>query len=182
MRDNGPGSFGPREFRNALGQFATGVVIVTTAVDGDRLGATISSFNSVSLDPPLVLFSIARTSRGLPSWKRASAFCISVLGESQREISNRFARANGDKWTGLDDRRAGNGCPLLPGEIAHFECVPHAVHDGGDHEIFVCKVTAFETGRSSEPPLIFHGGTYRSLNTVDGVSAPLDDNMWLHGW
>jgi len=171
-----------RAFRNALGQFATGVAVVTTATGGNRLGATISSFNSVSLDPPLVLFSIARTSLGLPQWKTAKAFCISVLGESQRELSNRFARASGDKWNGLDDRRAGNGCPSLPGKIAHFECAPYAVHDGGDHEIFVCKVTAFDAAGASEPPLIFHAGEYRGLKAVDGVSAPPDENMWLHGW
>jgi flavin reductase (DIM6/NTAB) family NADH-FMN oxidoreductase RutF len=175
-------AFDERQFRNALGRFATGVAIVTTEVDGVRLGATISSFNSVSLEPALVIFSLARASRGLQHWKRATAFVVSVLAEHQDALSNRFARSNVDKWTGLAVRRANNGCPLLPDWLAYFECKPHAVHDGGDHDIFVCRVTAFDVRPSNNLPLVFYAGQYRGLRSDDAHLVPPDDNMWLHGW
>jgi len=169
-----------REFRNALGQFATGVAIVTTAVEGTRLGATISSFNSVSLDPPLVLFSLLRNSLGFAQWKKAGAFCVAILGESQKELSNRFAKGGTDKWVGLPDERARNGAPLVPGALAYFECEPYSVCDGGDHEIFVCRVTNFRV--RSGPALVFFAGKYRELSSLDSEAAPPADNAWLHGW
>ena len=170
------------EFRNALGQFATGVAIVTATVDGNRIGATISSFNSVSLDPPLVLFSMANKSLSLAQWKAAKAMAIFVLGEHQSELSNRFARAGGDKWSGLEAALTSNGSPALPGAIARFECIPYATYAGGDHEIFICAVTSFVTAGTPTAPLIFHAGKYCNLRPVDTVQAPPEVNMWLHGW
>ncbi len=172
-----------REFRNALGQFATGVAIVTAAVDGQRLGATITSFNSVSLDPPLVLFSLIRKSLGFEQWKKAKALCISILSESQRDLSNRFAKAGKDKWDGLTkivDAR--NGAPMVPGVIAYFECEPERVCDGGDHEIFVCRVTDFHVKAGAQSSLIFFLGKYRHLQALDSDAGPPADNLWLHGW
>ena len=169
-----------RELRNALGQFATGVAIVTAEVDGLRLGATISSFNSVSLDPPLVLFSLLRNSLGFAQWKNADAFCIAFLGESQRDLSNRFAKGGTDKWSGMVERRAGNGAPMVPGAIAYFECKPYSVYDGGDHEIFVCRVTDFHVHPG--PSLVFFSGKYRQLSSIEGEATPPADNAWLHGW
>lgn len=160
-------AFDTREFRNALGQFATGVAIVTACVDGRRLGATISSFNSVSLNPPLVLFSMGRHSLGLEQWKRANAYCIAVLGEAQQDLSNRFAKAGTDKWQGLEDRRAGNGAPLIPGALAYFECEPYDICQGGDHEIFICRVTDFHVAEPGRASLIFFAGRYRQLQAVD---------------
>jgi flavin reductase (DIM6/NTAB) family NADH-FMN oxidoreductase RutF len=174
--------FDQRELRNALGRFATGVAIVTTEVEGERLGATISSFNSVSLDPPLILFSLARASRALPQWKRASTYAVCVLADHQDALSNRFARTTADKWAGLADQRAANGCPLPPDWLAYFACEPYAVHDGGDHDIFVCRVTAFDVRAIAERPLIFYAGKYRSLRPEEAHLTPPDDNMWLHGW
>lgn len=175
-------AFDGREFRNALGRFATGVAIVTAEVDGNRLGATISSFNSVSIEPALVLFSLACASRARTQWQRASAFVVSILSEHQDALSNRFARANGHKWAGIEDRRAANGCPLLPDCLAYFACDPYAVHDGGDHDIFVCRVTNFEVRLTGARPLIFYAGKYCGLRTEDAHLIPPDDNMWLHGW
>jgi flavin reductase (DIM6/NTAB) family NADH-FMN oxidoreductase RutF len=175
-------AFDERKFRNALGRFATGVAIVTAEVDGDRLGATISSFNSVSLKPPLVLFSLAQTSHGTRQWKTATAFAISILGEHQNALSNRFARSSGDKWAGIEDRRAANGCPLPPDWLAYFACEPYAIHHGGDHDIFVCRVTDFEMRPLHGPPLVFYAGQYRGLRAEDAHLIPPDDNMWLHGW
>jgi len=170
-----------REFRNVLGQFATGIAIVTATVDGNRIGTTISSFNSVSLDPPLVLFSIANKSLGLMHWKAAKAMTVFILGEDQTELSNRFARAGGDKWAGLESAATANGSPALPGAIARFDCIPYAIYPGGDHEIFVCEVKSFAAAAKTLP-LIFHAGKYRNLKSTDASEAPPEVNMWLHGW
>jgi flavin reductase (DIM6/NTAB) family NADH-FMN oxidoreductase RutF len=171
-----------RAFRNALGQFATGVAIVTADVDGMKLGSTISSFNSVSLDPPLVLFSILRNSLGYAQWKQASAYCIAILGENQQDLSNRFAKGGTDKWTGIDDKRAANGAPMVPGAIAYFECEPYNVCEGGDHEIFICRVTDYHTKAGMYPSLVFFAGKYRHLNSTDAEAGPPANNAWLHGW
>ena len=171
-----------KEFRNALGQFATGVAIVTASVDGNRIGATISSFNSVSLDPPLVLFSMIRGSFGIAQWKAAKSYCIAILGESQRDLSNRFAKAGSDKWIGINPTFATNGAPLVPGAISYFECEPWNICDGGDHEIFICRVTGFKVMPQAEPSLVFCGGKYRQLSALDVSSRPPPENMYLHGW
>jgi flavin reductase (DIM6/NTAB) family NADH-FMN oxidoreductase RutF len=171
-----------REFRNVLGQFATGIAIVTATVDGNRIGATISSFNSVSLDPPLVLFSLVSKSFGIAQWKAAPALSIFILGEQQADLSNRFARAGADKWADFGDKTTSNGAPWLPGAIASFDCAPHAIYPGGDHDIFVCEVKAFSTAGKMAAPLIFHGGKYRTLTAIEAGEAPPNDNMWLHGW
>jgi len=170
-----------REFRNALGQFATGVAIVTAAADDVRLGATISSFNSVSLDPPLILFSLLRNSLGFAQWKKAKSYCIAILGETQRELSNRFAKGGTDKWEGIEDKRGRNGAPLVPGAIAYFECEPYSIFDGGDHEIFLCRVTEFKV-KPSHSSLIFFAGKYRQLSSLDADASPPANNAWLHGW
>jgi flavin reductase (DIM6/NTAB) family NADH-FMN oxidoreductase RutF len=181
MSDTTAATFNVRDFRNALGLFGTGVAIISAEVDGNKLGATVSSFNSVSLEPALVLFSVARSALGLAQWKTAKAMAISILGENQIELSNRFARAAGSKWEGLADRRAGNGSPLPPDVLMHFECRPYAVYDGGDHEIFVCEVTGYTIHHAGRPPLLFFSGRYRKLAHDDGPRAP-EDNLWLHGW
>jgi flavin reductase (DIM6/NTAB) family NADH-FMN oxidoreductase RutF len=100
-------SFTDREFRDALGQFTTGVCVVTAEVDGILLGATVSSFNSVSLAPPLILFSLARSAQTLPLWLKATHFGVTVLAESQTDLSNRFARGGAEKWNG----RLASGLP-----------------------------------------------------------------------
>ncbi|MGO4567102.1 flavin reductase family protein [Rhizobium sp. 2YAF20] len=171
-----------REFRSALGKFATGVAVVTASVDGVRLGSTISSFNSVSLDPPLVLFSLIRDSLGIEQWRRATAYGISILTEGQVAVSNRFARAGTDKWAGTFDIAGDNGVPLIAGSLAHFQCDPYAIYDGGDHDIFVGKVTDFATPKQNDAALIFFGGRYRHLTPLEGAPPPPADNMWLHGW
>lgn len=175
-------AFTEREFRDALGQFATGVVVVTADVDGQLLGSTMSSFNAVSLTPPLVLFSIARSAQGLRAWQNARHYGISVLGEDQSALSNRFAKGGSDKWQGLAIARMNNGAPLLPNWTAHFECTPYGRYDGGDHEIFVARVDRFEVSPSTSSPLVFFKGKYRSLAEDPLVVVPPLDNAWLHGW
>jgi flavin reductase (DIM6/NTAB) family NADH-FMN oxidoreductase RutF len=174
--------FTEREFRDALGQFATGIVVVTADVDGQLLGSTMSSFNAVSLTPPLVLFSIARSAQGFLAWQNARNYGIIVLGESQSALSNRFARGGTDKWQDLTISRMGNGAPLLQDWTAHFECTPYARHDGGDHEIFVAWVDRFEISRTAPSPLVFFKGKYRSLAEDSLTTPPSLDDAWLHGW
>lgn len=163
---------GRRAFRNALGQFPTGVCVVTArAADGEDLGMTISSFNSLSLDPPLVLFSIDRRSHGLDEWQAAEGYAINVLAESQKDVSGRFARPLGDKWTGIDFDRGHADAPLLRGAVACFECSPFAGHDGGDHVLFIVRVVRFRTF-TNRSPLIFCKGSYGALKPT-GEPAPL---------
>lgn len=182
MTDHLSTAFNERGFRDALGFFATGVAIITAQVGDEKLGTTVSSFNSVSLIPALVLFSLARSSFGLEKWKAASGLAISILDQEQISISNRFARAGGNKWSGLDVRHAGNGAPLPPGAIVHFECRRYAVYDGGDHEIFVCEVTNYHIHHPRRQPLLFHAGKYRNLDLREADQAPPLDDPWLHGW
>ncbi|SHI98324.1 NADH-FMN oxidoreductase RutF, flavin reductase (DIM6/NTAB) family [Roseomonas rosea] len=155
--------FDPRALRHALGQFATGVAIVTAPGAEAPVGMTISSFNSVSLDPPLVLFSVARSAHSLPALLDAPGYAIHVLGREQEETSGRFARALAGKWQGIGHRPGLHDAPLLDGALAHFECAAHARHDGGDHVIFLARVLRFSL-RDAGEPLIFFRGRYRALS------------------
>ena len=152
-----------RSFRSALSQFPTGVTVVTAPnADGDPLAMTVSSFNAVSLDPPLVLFSVRRTAYSLPTLLAAEHFAVSVLRGDQTELSARFARPEGSKWAGLEPRIGATGCPLAGEGLATFECAPHAVHDGGDHVIVVGRVLSFEVADEGDP-LVFFRGNYHSI-------------------
>lgn len=182
MSDGSSAALNERGFRDALGFFATGVAVITARVGDDKLGTTVSSFNSVSLNPRLVLFSLARASLGLDKWKAASAFAISVLDEEQFSVSNRFAKAGSNKWSGLDICYAENGAPLPPGAIVHFECRPYACYDGGDHDIFVCEVDRYCVHHPRRQPLVFFSGKYRHLDRSDADQGPPLDDLWLHGW
>lgn len=156
--------FDPRAFRRALGHFATGVAVVTarTGREGAAVGMTMSSFNSVSLDPPLVLFSVARSAHSLPAMLEARGYGVNVLARDQEDVSNRFARALADKWGGIAHRPGIEAAPLLEGALAHFECVPHAHHDGGDHVIFLARVVRF-SHREEAQPLLFFRGAYHGV-------------------
>ncbi len=156
-------AFDSREFRNALGGFVTGVTVVTTrAPDGMPIGITANSFNSVSLDPPLVLFSLDRRAYSLAAFVAAQAFAIHVLADGQGELSRIFARALADKWTGIDFETWATGTPILVGALARFECRTHAIHEGGDHLIFVGEVLRFDH-RPEARPLAYFRGAYAKL-------------------
>ncbi len=176
-------SFDERCLRDALGAFSTGVVVVTgVSRAGERLGMTASSFNSVSVDPPLVLFSVARRAHSFPAWMQIERYAINVLSQSQELISNRFARPLGDKWSELVVIEGETGAPLLPNALASFECETHAHFDGGDHIIFVGRVVALRTtSRKQAQPLIFYGGRYRHLDAGFQEHPPYDVNIFA-GW
>ncbi len=152
--------FTERELRDALGRFATGVTVVTTMSAGGPLGITANSFASVSLDPPLVLWSPARKSSRFPAFEAASHFAVHVLAADQREMARHFARIGGGFELfgfepGLGD------APLLAGCAARLECRHAARFDGGDHLICVGEVLRIE--RSDRAPLLYHRGAYVTL-------------------
>ena len=153
-----------RAFRRALGEFATGVAVVTARGRGEELiGMTMSSFNSVSLDPPLVLFSIDRKARSLPAMLEAKGFAVNILARDQEQISNQFARALSDKWDQVKTSVGHAEAPLISGAMAHFECAPYAIYEGGDHVIFVVRVIRHASRAEAAAPLIFFRGRYRDL-------------------
>jgi 3-hydroxy-9,10-secoandrosta-1,3,5(10)-triene-9,17-dione monooxygenase reductase component len=161
-----PAAFDPQEFRKALGSFATGVTIITTrAADGTQLGLTVNSFNSVSLNPPLVLWSLENASLSLPAFREAKHWAVHVLASDQEELSGRFARRGANKFAGLTLETGEGNVPLLTGCSARFQCRNAFQYDGGDHIIFVGEVLRFD--RSDAPPLVFHGGRYAHATQRD---------------
>ncbi|MDF3811417.1 MULTISPECIES: flavin reductase family protein [Rhodopseudomonas] len=174
----------PRAFRDALGLFPTGVAVVTTrSSNGERIGATVSSFNSVSLDPPLILFSIARNAKAFDAWAGASHFAVNILTESQSEVSNRFARALTDKWDGIEESADLARAPLIPFANACFECECHARHDGGDHLVLIGRVMSYTATSVEAPrPLLFYRGRYRKLDPDAKIDTPQGVDYLLHGW
>jgi flavin reductase (DIM6/NTAB) family NADH-FMN oxidoreductase RutF len=164
-------AFDVRAFRQALGQFPTGVCVVTCLAEGEQLGMTMSSFNSLSLDPPLVLFSIDRGSESLSLWRKAAAYAVNVLSENQKDISNRFAKPLSDKWEGVRFEQGCSGAPVLPGTAALFDCQPWAMHEAGDHVLFIAKVKYFRSFADRQP-LVFGKGRYASMQSTE-FTAPL---------
>ena len=165
-----------RAFRDALGSFATGVTIATTlAPDGEPVGVTASSFNSVSLDPPLVLWSLAKSAQSREAFTASGHFAVHVLAASQQDLSDRFARSGADKFSGLDWDRGELGSPLFADFAARFECRTRHEYEGGDHVILVGEVVAFEA--HDVPPLLFHAGSYarRRPQAKDGAQEVLNE-------
>lgn len=152
--------FTERELRDALGEFATGVTVVTTMTPDGPLGMTVNSFASVSLDPPFVLWSPARVSTRFPAFEAASHFAIHVLGLHQRDIADHFTR-QGVLAEGMMTRPGIADIPLIDGCAARFECRHAAQHDGGDHLIVVGEVLRLE--RSDAAPLLYYRGAYSEL-------------------
>lgn len=149
----------PMTFRQALGTFATGVTIITTrAQDGEPVGLTVNSFNSVSLDPPLVLWSLARNALSLEIFQNTEHWAVHVLSSTQQELSNLFASRGEDKFSGLEVEAGIGDVPLLRNCTARFQCRTASQYEGGDHVIFVGEVLDFD--RSDAAPLVFHGGRY----------------------
>lgn len=148
--------------RAALGRFATGVAIMTTlAPDGQPVGLTANSFASVSLDPPLVLWSLSRTTPSFVPFEAASRFAVNVLTAAQIGLAERFARRGIDKFEGVHWRPGLAGLPLIDGAMAQFECALEARHEGGDHVIYVGRVERFRHGDGL--PLLFVCGRWETL-------------------
>ena len=157
----------PRDFRNALGTFATGVTIITAMTgDGKPYGLTCNSFASVSLNPPLVLWSLGMFSNGLNTFQNASHFAVNILGESQQELANKFAKSSGDKFSGVDWKPGLGNAPVLADSVANFQCRAVNRYYGGDHVIFLGAVEAYSYNR--EEPLLFARGGFGRFLAGDG--------------
>jgi flavin reductase (DIM6/NTAB) family NADH-FMN oxidoreductase RutF len=162
MNQQYPPFLDSRSLRDALGEFATGVAVVTArAANGQPVGVTINSFASVSLEPPLVLWSLGLQSPSVAVFEACSHYAVNILAADQAELSQRFSQSQSDKFAGIDTTGGAGGTPLLPGCCAWFECRNEVRYPGGDHIILVGYVEDFQ--RAEKPPLIFHGGQYRKL-------------------
>lgn len=151
--------FDARHFRNALSQFATGVTIITTRLpDGSFLGLTASSFNSVSMNPPLVLWSLAQTANSLPVFSGNSHYVINVLAAGQTDLAERFSRRVDNRFEGVEYQLSRTGLPILNGAAAWFECHNRSRYPEGDHVIFVGEVERCDL--QAQPALVFHAGRF----------------------
>jgi 3-hydroxy-9,10-secoandrosta-1,3,5(10)-triene-9,17-dione monooxygenase reductase component len=156
-----------RRFRDVLGRFASGVTVVTGTSNDEPVGLTCQSFSSVSLDPPLVLFIPAKTSRAWPLIQRSGKFCVNFLAADQAELSNTMASRGIDKfgevkWT----PSPGTGSPMLAGALAHVDCTIHSVHEAGDHYVVIGRVLDLITDEpaTTDDPLLFYRGEYRTTD------------------
>jgi 4-hydroxyphenylacetate 3-hydroxylase, reductase component len=154
--------FDVRAFRNILGSFPTGVTVITT-LDEKRaaVGLTANSFNSLSLDPPLILWSLNCNSPSLICFEKCPHFAVNILAQGQSELSRRFAAAIPDKFAGVEWRAAANGVPILTGCAAVLECTTVSMQEAGDHVLFIGRVDRFQG--LTHAPLAFHAGKYRLL-------------------
>lgn len=151
--------FTPRAFRSALGTFTTGVTIITTRDENEEpIGMTANSFNSVSLDPPLVLWSIAKTALSLSAFMQCNHWNVHVLSTEQENLSGRFATRGEDKFADIELDQGISKVPLLKNCTARFQCRTASTYDGGDHIIFIGEVLAYD--QSDKPPLVFQKGQY----------------------
>jgi flavin reductase (DIM6/NTAB) family NADH-FMN oxidoreductase RutF len=157
-----PDKFNRRAFRDALGHFPTGVTIVTArATGGSAVGITANSFNSVSLSPPMVLWSLAQASPNLPVFMECTHYAVNVLAADQVALSRRFGGTHPDRFAGIDWEDGLGGVPLIAGCSAHFECRNQFRHEGGDHIIFVGLVERF--ARFDRPSLLFSRSRYHEV-------------------
>jgi flavin reductase (DIM6/NTAB) family NADH-FMN oxidoreductase RutF len=158
----GPQGGNERRLRDTFGRFATGVTVVTArSPDGKLRGVTVNSFSAVSLDPPLVLWSLRRNAPSLADFAASSHFAVNVLSAEQAGIAQRFAQAHSDKFQSVAWAPGLGGCPLIDGALATFECIVERQIEGGDHVIFLGRVggSACRDG----DPLVFNAGRYCTI-------------------
>ena len=162
-------AFDERQLRDALAQFATGVTIVCAhAPNGRYVGFTANSFNSLSLDPPLILWSLSHRSGSLAAFETADRYAVNVLSTAQVDLARRFSRPHADRFANVPFRLGWSDAPLIEGCVAWFECRHHARHRAGDHMLFIGEIVTVERARGRG--LVFqhgHYGTIASLNAAD---------------
>lgn len=151
------------QFRDVMGRFASGVTVVTTSNDGRLDGFTATSFSSVSLDPPLVLVSLARDAACHRTFANGTCFAVNILAAHQSDLSVRFSTDVGDRFEGLPYETWVTGAPVLGGVLAAIDCRLHAVHDGGDHSILVGRVERLGPVAGDAEPLLYYRGAYQTL-------------------
>jgi flavin reductase (DIM6/NTAB) family NADH-FMN oxidoreductase RutF len=156
----------PRQFRDTMSRFATGVVLVTGVDDGVPVGFAAQSFVSLSLDPPLVAVCPARTSTSWPRVRASGHFCINVLGADQKPLCDAFARSGGDKFAGVGWRPGVTGAPIVDDVLAWVDCELEAEHEAGDHTIAVGRVRELAAREGEAAPLLFFGGGYGGFSAL----------------
>ncbi len=170
----GPTSPDPRLFRQALGRFSTGVTVVTTrAQDGRREGMTANSFSAVSLDPPLILWSIRNEAPSLPAFLDSGVFAVNILSQEQAALSHRFATPQPDKFAEVTCSEGHGGCPILESTLALFECSLEQAIPAGDHMILLGRVVR-ATFDDTASPLLFSGGRYAVAAPLPNIDATSD--------
>jgi len=168
---DGPMRFDSNDFRRAVAHFPTGVSVVSTRVqDGSFVGVTANSFSSVSLNPPLILVSLNKSLRSFQRFVEAQNFAVNLLAADQHDISSTFACAGSNKWSWVESYVGPAGSPFIRPNIAAFECETYAQYEGGDHLIFVGRVTHLEVNENADP-LVFFRSKYRRLSD-EVVIAP----------
>ena len=154
-------------YRKTLGQFATGVIVVTTSIEGAYLGVTVNSFTSVSLDPPLVLFCLDKKAQTAQSFLDAHHFAFNILSEAQEEISNYFARSNKKDFSNIPFDLCEGNTPMLRETLGVIQCKKHDVFDGGDHHIIIGEVIKLSYDEENvKKPLLYYSGKYNKILTI----------------
>ncbi|OUM28826.1 flavin reductase family protein [Pseudomonas putida] len=154
----------PLSFREALGHYASGITVITSLIDGNPIGFTCQSFYSVSMNPPLVSFSVMSSSASYPGIRSAGRFAVNILSGEQVGVSNRFARKGTDKWQGVDWQVSPLGNPVIAGSLHWLDCEIHAEHAAGDHLIVVGEVKALNAhNATATQPLLYFKGQYCNL-------------------
>lgn len=163
-----------RSLRNVLGCYATGVAVIAARTSAQQhVGVTVNSFSSLSLDPPLILFSLAKTAGVLAHFQQAEHFSVNILSHKQEALSNMFARPSTASWSSVDHTDGEDGCALIAGCVAQLECRRHGEIDGGDHRILIGTVDRYHLLASAHPLLFYRGryGTY-ARNQWDSTPPP----------
>lgn len=175
MTDEGTaaGGIDARAFRNVLGQFCTGITVITTFDDAEApIGFACQSFAALSLDPPLILFCPTKTSRSWAAIEKSGRFCVNVLAEEQREVCARFGSREPDKFAGTPWHTSPLTLPVLDDALATIECTVDSVIDGGDHYIVIGRVQALTESTTSGRPLLFYRGQYTAIEPDKTTPAP----------
>jgi 3-hydroxy-9,10-secoandrosta-1,3,5(10)-triene-9,17-dione monooxygenase reductase component len=168
----------PRTFRSVLGQFCTGITVITTVHDDAPVGFACQSFAALSLEPPLVLFCPTKVSRSWKSIEASGRFCVNVLTEKQKDISARFGSKDSDKFAGIDWELSPLGSPIIAGSLAHIDCTVASVHDGGDHlVVFGAVETLSEVPKVKPRPLLFYRGQYTGIEPDKTTPAQWRDDL-----
>ncbi|WP_210200445.1 flavin reductase family protein [Cohaesibacter celericrescens] len=153
------------QFRQALGQFVTGIAVVTTLDEaGTPHGLTINSFNSVSLDPPLVLWSLDKRSHQLEIFSKSGFYAVNILAQSQKQISDRFASFVEDRFADVKWGSGKSGAPVLDGSLAQIDCQVENIVEGGDHIILIGRV--IDISHKDGEPLLYHSGNYKAVGAL----------------
>jgi len=181
----------PRTFRHVLGQFCTGITIITTVHDGAPVGFACQSFAALSLEPPLVLFCPTKVSRSWQAIEASGTFCANILHENQKDVSARFGSREPNKFAGIDWTPSKLGSPIIEGTLAHIDCLVHSVYDGGDHFVVFGAVQSLsDVPRKRPRPLLFYQGQYTGIepdkttpadwrNDLEAFLTTTTDDTWL---